>query len=198
MAGYRFGGDMVEVAVGAFNGRANEADEDDKIDSLVAAITIQPFESLRLGTSYTSNLAGSDAFNEVVADSDNLDSLVGGWSAFVIYEFLERFKLIGEYVSALDHFEAGEIYDAGDTEERRPSAWNIEFGITLVENLEIAMRYGGADDGGPDFLPELQYGAVINWGVFDNSTLALEYLHAEFEEDYQETDTLTAQLAIEF
>jgi hypothetical protein len=34
--------------------------------------------------------------NEVVADPDNLDSLVGGWSAFVRFQFLERFKLIGE------------------------------------------------------------------------------------------------------
>jgi hypothetical protein len=74
------------------------------------------------GASYTSNLAGSDVFNEVVVDPDNLESRVVGWSAYVTYEFLDRFKLIGEYVAALDNFKAGEIYDAADTRERKPAA----------------------------------------------------------------------------
>jgi len=67
-----------------------------------------------------------------------------------------------------------------------------------VENVELAIRYGGADDGSTEFLPETQYGAVVNWSLFDSTNLALEYLHGEFEEDFQETDSLTAQLAIEF
>ena len=70
--------------------------------------------------------------------------------------------------------------------------------VALVENVELAIRYGGSDDGGADFLPETQYGAVVNWGFFENTNLAVEYLHGEFEEDYQETDTITAQLAIQF
>ena len=63
---------------------------------------------------------------------------------------------------------------------------------------QIAARYGGSDDGGADFLPETQYGAVVNWGIFENTNLALEYLHGEFEDDAQETDSFIAQLAIEF
>lgn len=77
-------------------------------------------------------------------------------------------------------------------------AWNLEFGAALVENVELAVRYGGADDGGTEFVPETQYGVVINWGLFDNTNLAVGYLHGEFEEDVQETDSLTVQLAIEF
>jgi hypothetical protein len=53
-------------------------------------------------------------------------------------------------------------------------------------------------DGGDEFLPETQYGAVVNWGIFDSTNLALEYLRAEFEDDSAETDTVTVQLAIEF
>jgi hypothetical protein len=198
VAGYRFGGEMVDVSVGAFNGSAKESGKDDIIDSFVGSIVVNPFEKLIFGASYTSNLAGSDTFNTVVMDPDNLDSLVGGWSAFVTFEFLERFKLIGEYVGALDNFKAGEIYDAADTKERKPSAWNVELGVAIIDNVELAARYEESDDGGADFLPESQYGAVLNWGFYKNTNLALEYLHGEFEDDAQETDSFIAQLAIEF
>ena len=198
VAGYRYGGEMVDVSVGAFNGRAKKIGKDDAIDSFVGGVVVNPFESLMLGASYTSNLAGSDSFSEAVVDKDNLDSLVGAWSAFLTFEFLERFKVIGEYVGALDSFKAGEIYDAADTKERKPSAWNVELGVAVIENLELAARYEGSDDGGADFLPESQHGVVLNWGIFENTNLALEYLHGEFEDDVQEIDSFVAQLAIEF
>jgi hypothetical protein len=68
----------------------------------------------------------------------------------------------------------------------------------IIDSLELAVRYGGADDGGNEFLPETQYGAVVNWGLFENTNLALEYIHDEYEDDFQEADIVTAQLAIEF
>ncbi len=197
VAGYRFAGDMADISLGAFNGRVRETGDDDAIDSFVASIAVNPLEGLMVGASYTSNLAGSDAFSEVVVDPDNLESLVGGWSAYVSFTFLDRFHLIGEYVGALDNFEAGEIGDPADTKQREPSAWNMEFGFAIMEALEVAARYGGSDDGG-DFLPESEYGAILNWGCFENTNLGLEYLHGEFEDDLMETDVVTAQLAIEF
>ena len=178
--------------------RAKESGKDDLIDSFVGSIAVSPIENIKFGASYTSNIAGSDSFSEAVVDPDNLDSLVGGWSAFVTLEFLERFKLIGEYVGALDNFKTGEVYDAADTKERKPLAWNVELGVAIIDNLELAVRYDGSDDGGSDFLPESQYGAVLNWGFFKNTNLALEYLHGEFEDDAQDTDSFVAQLAIEF
>jgi len=198
LVGYRFMGEMIDVSAGAFNGKAREAGHDDTIDSFVAAIIAKPFKGLNLGASYISNLAGSNEFNEQVVDPDNLGSLVGAWSAFVTFSFLERFKLMGEYVGALDHFKAGEIYGAADAGERKPSAWNLELGVALIDNLELALRYGGSDDGGAEFLPETQYGAVVNWGFFHNTNLAIEYLHEEFEDDTKESDSLVAQLAIKF
>jgi hypothetical protein len=197
VAGYRLGGQMVDFSAGLFNGRANEAGEDDTIDSFVAAVTVQPVESVLFGASYTSNLAGSDALSEVLVDADNLDSLVGGWSVFASVEFLERYYLIAEYVAAVDDFTVNELYDAGDGKARQPSAWNLELGIALVEGLEVAARYGGSDDGA-GFLPESQFGAVVNWGCFENTNLALEYLHDDYEDDVEETDTVTVQLAVEF
>ncbi len=198
VVGYRFLDEKLDASLGAFNGDAQEAGDDDHVNSWVGAVKAAPFEGLDLGISYISNLAGANSFDDaaVLPDPENLDALVDGWSAFVTFQFLERFKLIGEYVAALDEFEAGEIY-AGDTEARKPAAWNAELGVALLENLELAVRYGGADDGA-DFLPETQCGAVVNWGFFDNTNLALEYLHGEFEDDYQTTDAVTAQLAVEF
>jgi hypothetical protein len=197
VVGYRFLDDTLDVSLGAFSGDARETGDDDHVDSYVASVKANPFEGLALGVSYLSNLAGSDSFNDAVVDPENLDSLVAGWSVFVTFQFLERFKLIGEVVAAVEDFEAGEIY-TGDTQARKPSAWNTELGVALLDNLELAVRYGGSNDGGAEFLPETQCGAVVNWGVFKNTNLALEYLHNEFEDDYQTTDAVTAQLAIEF
>jgi hypothetical protein len=197
VAGYRFGGELVDISLGFFNGEAQETGDDNVIDSFVASVAVNPFKGLMFGVSYTSNLAASDAFSEVMVDTDNLQSLVAGWSAYTSYEFWDRFKLIGEYVAALDDFEAGEVYDAAETEQRKPMAWNTEFGYTITETIEVAARYGGSDDGG-DFLPESEFGAVLNWGLFEKTNLALEYLHAEFENDVQETDVVTLQLAVSF
>ena len=41
-------------------------------------------------------------------------------------------------------------------------------------------------------------GAVLNWSFFNNAYLAVEYLREEFQDDFQKTDTITAQLAVEF
>lgn len=196
VAGYRFGDERIEISVGAFNGKIDNVGGDNAIDSVVASIVAQPFEALMVGASYTSNLASSDTFSEFVVDP--IDDLVGGWSAFVNFQFFERFKFIGEYVAAVENFNAGEIYDAADMQKRQPSAWNLELGAVIVDRLELAVRYGGSDGGGAEFLPESQYGSVLNWGFFKNTNLAFEYLHDEYEDDTHETDTLTVQLAVEF
>lgn len=197
VAGYRFAGDMVEISAGLFNGAVDETGDDDMVDSVVAAVAFQPFESVMMGLSYTSNLISSDGLSEF-AVTDSIVDMVGGWSAYLTLSFMERFTFVAEYAAALDHFKAGEIYDAADTKEQKPAAWNLELGFSILKNLETAIRYGGSDDGGAEFLPEKQYGAVANWGIFDSTNLALEFLRAEFDDDAVETDTVTLQLAIEF
>jgi hypothetical protein len=197
VAGYTAAEGVLQFSAGLFNGDIDEDNDDDMVDSFVASIAAQPFEPLMMGVSYTSNLLSSDSFSEF-AVNPAIDDMVGGWSVFVTVSFLDRFKIIGEYVAAMDHFNAGEIYDAADTRQRKPSAWNLELGAAVLEDLELAVGYGGSDDGGDEFLPENQYGAVINWKIFDSTNLALEYLRAEFEDNCQETDTYTVQLAVEF
>ncbi len=156
----------MEISAGLFNGAVNETEDDDMVDSVVAAVSFQPFETVLMGLSYTSNLISSDGFSEaVVTGSGTVTDMVGGWSAFVTAAFLERFTFIAEYAAAMDHFKAGEIYDVTDTQDRKPATWNLELGVSVLENLELAIGYGGSDDGGADFLPETQYGAVANWGI---------------------------------
>jgi len=173
LAGVVLGDDMLDLSVGAFNGRAKEAGDDDSIDSFVAAAVAAPTDFLSLGLSYSSNLGGSDELSELLTAPEELDSMVGGWCAFAKVTLADRFTLIGEYLGAIDDFKAGELFSEDDGEARKPSAWNVELGVAILDNLEVAGRYGGAEDAA-DFLPETQYGGVINWGLFDNTNLALE------------------------
>jgi len=206
VGGYRFGGEMVDISAGVFNGRAKETGKDDKISNFVGAVVVSPFENIMFGASYTSNLAAANAlYDQTDSDGDgtpdSISSFVGGYSAFATASFLDRFKVIGEYVGAADEFEAGELYVNTDTQKRQPAAWNLELGFAVSDAWEIAVKYEGSTDGdagGGEFLPESQYGAVVNWGLFENTNLALEYLHGEFENDFQETDVITTQLAVEF
>lgn len=207
IAGYRIADDLINISAGVFNSEVQEedVDEDDVINSFVAAVQIQPIEALSLGASYTSNIAGSNEFQDIVLEYmdneavDQLDTLVGGWSVFVSYRFLERFKFIAEYVGTLDEIQfTGDLDEAGTFDNAQPSAWNTELGMNLLANLEVAVRYGGSEDGGADFIPESQYGAVLNWGIFNNTILALEYLHSEYEADAQKINAVTAQLAVEY
>jgi len=196
VAGYSYGDGMLDVSLGMFNGKVDAADEDDNIDSFVAKISAIPFEGLTLGASYTSNLASSDTLSEEV-QVDGLDSMVGGVGVFVTWTVFERLTLVGEYVGAISEFEAGELYDDTDTEKRQPAAWNVELAFAINDAWEVAARYGGSDDGGL-MIHESEYGALVGWGLFNNTRLALEYLHGTYQDDVMEDDAITLQLAILF
>ncbi|KJS31895.1 MAG: hypothetical protein VR64_10260 [Desulfatitalea sp. BRH_c12] len=197
--GYRTGGGWVDISLGAFNGKIEETGSDDHISNLVGRIAVTPFENFALGVSYTSNLAAADAFADHVISGEVRDD-VGGWSVFATATVFERLTIHAEYLAAIDAFAAGEIYSSAETDRRKPAAWNLEMGYAFTDRWEMALRYGGSTDGDAgsgEFLPETQYGAVVNWGLHANTNLALEYLHSDFEDDYQ-SDAVVAQLAIAF
>ena len=207
VGGYRSGGELVNIFLGAFNGVVKEIGENDTIANVVGAAVVSLTENITFGASYTSNMAASDALSEVVTDLDgdgewnDISSFVGGWSVFFTADVMKRFKVVAEYVAAIDEFEAGQLFSVADVEKRQPAAWNLELDFTINDVLEVAARYGGSNDGGTgggEFLPGSQYGAVINWCLFEHSNLSIEYLHSEYQDDFQQTDALTAQLAVEF
>jgi len=198
LAGYA--NDMFDLSFGVFNGDIDEKGDDDHIDSFVAsAIYTMPenaVEGLELtsGVAWISNIADSDVLSDEIA-VDAISDKVGGISAFVTATLNERWTLVAEYVGALDEFKAGELaFDDGKALE--PKTWNFELGCAVTDALEVALRYEGGDDLG-DLLPDSQYGIVASYGLFEYTTLALEYLHGEFEND-DEQDVVTAQLAFEF
>lgn len=139
--------------------------------------------------------------SDKASGDDTISNYVAGWSVFASATLLERFNVVAEYMSAVRAFKALEIYTTGDTQARRPAAWNLELGYAFADTWQIALRYAGSvdgDAGAGEFLPETQYGAVVNWDIFKNTRLVLEYPHGDFENDSQTSDSVVAHLAIAF
>ncbi|MBW2576217.1 MAG: LbtU family siderophore porin [Deltaproteobacteria bacterium] len=191
--------EWMDVSVSAFNGDIDETGEDNHIESYVAAASFSVPEELisnfgiTAGVSYISNIADSDGLEGETPDQ--IKDYVDGFSAFLSISFMDKFFFEFEYLGALDEFEAGELsFDGGM--EFQPETWNFELAYAATDRLEVAVKYEGGDDLG-DFLPEDQYGAAVTYGLFENTSLSLEYLYGKFEND-DERNLFTTQLAVEF
>jgi hypothetical protein len=194
-----WGNDFFDLGVSVFNGDVDEEGSDNHIESYVANAAVKlpenalPGLNMSFGGSYISNIADSDGLEGEV--SGDLKDYVPGLGAFLSLAYMERIFLEAEYVGALDKFEAGELgFDAG--QQLEPQTWNFELAVAPADKWTVAAKYEGGDDLG-DFLPETQYGAAVSYSLFENTALALEYLHGEFEND-DEYDRITTQLAVEF
>ena len=191
--------EWMDFSVSAFNGDIDETGEDNHIESYVANASFSVPEELISnfgiagGVSYISNIADSDGLEGETPGE--IKDYVDGLNVFLSISFMDKFFLECEYLGALDEFEAGELsFDGG--KEFQPETWNFELAYAATDRLEVAVKYEGGDDLG-DFLPEDQYGAALTYGLFENTSLAFEYLHGEFEND-DERDLITTQLAVEF
>ena len=189
-----FANDYVDISVGAFNANHDEAGDDDTIGSYVAAATFSlPFASF--GASYISTITEGGLEEDLDNSGITLGEHVAGYSVFASVNINDMFFIDGEYVAAADEFLAGELsFDNGKRFE--PKAWNLELAWVATDKLEAALRYEGSDDGG-NWIPETQYGAVVSYSIFDNTTVAVEYLRGEFENE-DERNAFVAQLGIEF
>ncbi len=192
-------------SVSAFNGDIDEIGKDNHIESYVASASFSVPEELisnfgiKAGVSYISNIADTDGLGDTITEDAGgnkyIKDYVGGFNAFLSISFMDKLFLECGYLGALDEFEAGELsFDGGN--KFQPKTWNFELAYAATDRLEVAVKYEGGDDLG-DFLPEDQYGAAVTYGLFENTSLAFEYLHGEFENDDQR-DLITTQLAIEF
>lgn len=193
----------IDGSIAIFNGDVNERGEDEAIDSFAAGIQISPPEGtianvgLTAGMSYISNMADSDALGEEIVDPDGeIESHVAALSVFINVSFAETFFLKTEYTTALDAFEAGDLTITAGS-EIEPSALNIEFAYVPLENLEVAVRYAQTDDVNGGVFPESQYGISAAYGLFESTTVAVEYLKNDYENN-DDASVITTQLAIEF
>lgn len=107
-------------------------------------------------------------------------------------------------VVALDSFGAGEMDFSGHG--AKPKAWQTELAYTTEmaeREVTLALGYQRTDEALALGLPEHRYLAAIGIGLFDYTTLSLEYRH---DQDYGTADggtdanahQVTAQLAVEF
>jgi len=192
--------DVVDVSIGLFNGDIDKAEEEnDRPESyfISAVITLpEKFISgfgLTAGASYLSNLGDSNGLQDQ-SSAGTVQDYVAGAGLFISAAWRDTLFCEVEYIGALDEFEDGELecVEGG----AKPRAWNFELAAAPVEALVIAVRYGGSRDGG-DFLPEKQYGLSLSYELFENTTLAFEYLRSVFEND-DVRDALTAKLGVEF
>ena len=113
----------------------------------------------------------------------------------MVASLLDKYFFNAEYLGALDDFEAGELsFDGGKS--YRPEAWTIELACGITDNLNLAVCYEGSNDGG-DFLLEKQFGGCVSYGLFKDTSIALEYLYGKFE-NKDTRRLMTTMLAIEF
>lgn len=199
-AGFRT--NWLDVSVAVFNGDIDETGQSDHVRSFAgrAILTFPegsiPGFGLMAGISYISNIGDSNGLGDDISGGPGtIVDHVGGWGAFVNVTFLGRFALEAEYIGATKKFQAGELSFDGGT-AFQPRAWNLELAYALTENLEFAVKYEGSRDL-DGFMPKSQYGAVLSWGVFENTTLAFEYLHGTFNNN-DKSSSFTALFAVAF
>ncbi|MBK1706013.1 LbtU family siderophore porin [Halochromatium glycolicum] len=181
----------------------NEVDGDTRIDSWGANLSFaQELDAVSwtVGAGYISNLGDSDSLRDTVVDPTDF---TGGWTANLAVVF-QDFNLIGEYLGAIDEFNAGELDFDGNG--AKPEAWNIELGYSfevLGKESVAAVAYQGSNEALALELPEERW--LVGWsiGIFDGTALSFEYSH---DSDYstgkggtgEEANAFVAQLAVEF
>lgn len=196
-----FANDTLDVNAGVFKGKVKETGSHEQINSVVAsAILSLPAASdegvsVSGGVSYLSNLAASDGLEAETTTTGEVADRAGGVSAFVSLAYGERFFFDAEYLGALDNFADGD-FSFSDANNRQPRAWNLEAAVKIASRTEFALRYAGSDEAG-SFLAEDEYGAVLLYQLFDETSVAIEYLFQEFLDDSNNSQA-TMQLAVEF
>ena len=199
-------GTWAYLGIGGFNGDVSD-EEDDRINSwwVNAQVfnpkgTLGPFQ-VKLGASYFNNLADSDTLSEHVPDGE-LQDLVAGLSIFSIVD-VGPVSVSAEYITALDDFRPGELDFAvlnGETKAAKPSAWNLELAFSFLEKFQVAGKYERSMDMFSLF-PEVRYGGVFGWEIFPSTTWSIEVLHGVYDDnddDLDQEDVVTSQLAVEF
>ncbi len=187
--------DFFGVSATVYNGDVDEVGEDNHVNGFVVAFSVSPMENIEFGGSYITNIADTDGLQDEFANGAT--DMVAGWGFYILAQFAPV-SVIAEYLSAADPLQPamGIAADgvtqvpaamAGD----QPSAWNFEISWDVNELLEIAGRYAQSDE----FLdfPETSYGVDASYGIFENTTVSLEWLRNEYPED-EEENVITAHL----
>jgi hypothetical protein len=189
-----YANEFVDLAMGVFNGDVNKTEGDDVIDGFAASAVFNadsPFydSEMVFGASYTSSILEAGGLED---EFSVIEDYAAGLSAFISARH-EKIILEAEYVSALDKFRPDELLAA---KESKPVAYNLELAYLLNDKLKIAGRYGCSEDLG-ELFPEEQYGLLASYQLFDDTAIAVEYLHGEYENS-DVISLVTIQFAVGF
>lgn len=205
----------------AFNGDIDKDGDESHIDNFGASagyIFKNDRFSLDVGVDWINNIVDSNGYSDGV-DKENEHAAELGF-AFAFRDYVPGIgthavfsfgpvTLIGEYISMLEKPEwnitdivPGSMaalglnpIEAGE----KVAAWNIELGYGCSlggKEATFAIGVQGTKNG-EEFLPEKRYIGAMSIGIFEGTSLALEYCRNEYETK-DKADILTAQLAIEF
>lgn len=188
------------IQAGTFNGDVMEAsDTEEKINVYFASVDYEnEYDSgvtVSAGASYISSMADSDGLEGELDVPGTVDSSVAGYAAHATVGF-GAFTVIAEYVTAAGEFKTT---DFGTSEEVKPQAYNLEVGLEVNDKTSVAVRYGGTKDteGG---LFETVTAAAVSYALYEETTIAAEYLKGSYEDAAAVDDTtaLVFQLAVGF
>lgn len=198
-AGYA--NDWINLGLAAFRGNTHEISdgEDRKINAYFAHLGLATPEGflgdLKLSghIAYMSNL-DSGFIRDQIADNA-IQDLVGAWSAEFKAEY-GMFAMIAEYMRVTDSYKAGALGYAPAGAKPEPYAYNLEAAVMPWSGWTFAVRHEGSGDLYGE-QPERQWGLGAKWEFLKDTTLGLEYMRG----DYQNNDTrdlVTTQLAVKF
>jgi hypothetical protein len=192
--------DWFNLGVGTYNSSVHQASDspDSNINTFYLRAQFDAVEDalgkgihINAGVAYTNNIAGGNLGDEVAGDT--LQDLVAGLS-FMLNAQYKWVVFNGEYITALDDFQTGELSFASS--KAKPYAYNLELAFMPLDDWTFAVRYEGSGDLG-DFEPERQYGLTVSWSLLPDTMLSLEYLRGDYAND-DERDLVTTQLAVAF
>ena len=196
-----YGNDWINLGVAAFRGATHEISdgEDRKINSYFAHLGLATPEGflgdLKLSghIAYMTNL--DSAFIRDQITDNAIQDLVGAWSVAAKAE-CGIFALTGEYMRVTDSYKAGALGYAPAEAKPEPYAYNIEAAVMPFEGWTFAARFeGSADLYGEQ--PERQWGLGAQWEFLKDTTLGLEYMRGDYQND-DTRDLVTTQLAVKF
>ncbi|WP_419799129.1 MAG: LbtU family siderophore porin [Terasakiella sp.] len=204
LVGATYNGFSIEAF--AFNGDTQKSGKGNNIDQYGINAGINGEEDgllYSIGAAYLNNIADSDGINNKLTGATALDDYVGAISLYGSLSLNGVSASVG-YVKATDNFQTGEL--AFNGQGAQPVAWNTEISYTmdiLGKETTFAATYQGTDEALALSLPETRLGGAVTVGIYDQTSLTLEYLA---DEDYNVSEggtgkdghTTTAKLAVEF
>lgn len=181
----------------AYNG-VDEHDDEHEINGVGAALRYDREEedglNFSAGLGLVSNLATAGGIKDVLPrDADDKAVMTDTVAGLNVHGSIgyAGFSALAEYTTALDNFEAADLEYRGDGAQ--PAALNTELAYgTEIAGLdtEFALGFQKTWEALALEVPEFRYSAAVALGIFEGTTLTLEYF---FDRDYDEADGGTGE-----